>query len=181
MDPTVTGAVIAVPTAVLAAVAAYAGARAQARSAHRGPVDAVRRQHQRDAYAAFFAALLAYEAATRWDECRDRVTTAAIAAGAVPGPTLSAEVNERTRQLIEAVPLDEVMRTGAAVDLEGPDHVAAAAMITIGLARTIRSTTSRPYAAVPVSVRVPSAHDRFGDALKEFVKIARAHLNGIDG
>ncbi|MGW5781941.1 hypothetical protein [Streptomyces sp. NPDC003863] len=52
MDPTMIAAIITSPTVVIAAAAAYAAGLRQARGAHRGPVDAVRRQHQRDAYAA---------------------------------------------------------------------------------------------------------------------------------
>jgi hypothetical protein len=65
MDPAVTAAIITTPTAVIAAAAAYAAGRAQARGAHRGPVDAVRRQHQRDAYAEFLRAALSYQNSTQ--------------------------------------------------------------------------------------------------------------------
>ncbi len=49
------------PPAVLAAVGAYAAGRAQARAAHRGPVDAIRRQHQREAYATLVAEVAKFE------------------------------------------------------------------------------------------------------------------------
>ncbi|MFG2895052.1 hypothetical protein [Streptomyces sp. NPDC048248] len=61
MDSAVIAALITTPTAVLAAAAAYAAGRAQARAAHRGPVDAVRRQHQREAYAALVAETAKFE------------------------------------------------------------------------------------------------------------------------
>jgi hypothetical protein len=180
MDPAVTAAIIAVPSAVVAAAAAYAAGRAQARGAHRGPVDAVRRQHQRDAYAAFFAALLAYEAATKWDTCRDRALSDAFASSA--GPTVTAdEVVERAAQLILNVSLDELMRTGAAVDLEGPDRVAAAATITLGIAREIREAALRPNPMTPIPVVVTDANSRLSLAISGFVKAARAHLNGAGG
>ncbi|MDQ1031433.1 hypothetical protein QF035_009015 [Streptomyces umbrinus] len=60
MDPAIIAAVITTPTAVIAAAAAYAAGRAQARAAHHGPIDAVRRQHQRDAYAALTRAAWSY-------------------------------------------------------------------------------------------------------------------------
>lgn len=53
MDPAVTAALIATPTAALAAGAAYAAGRAQGS----GTVSAVRRQNQRDAYADFITAV----------------------------------------------------------------------------------------------------------------------------
>ncbi|MDX3067151.1 hypothetical protein PV518_34105 [Streptomyces sp. ND04-05B] len=64
MDPSIAAALITTPTTVLAAAAAYAAGRAQARSAHRGPVDAVRRQQQRDAYAELTRAARSYLAST---------------------------------------------------------------------------------------------------------------------
>lgn len=51
MDPAVLAAIVGVPSASLAAAVAYLVGRAQARSVYRGPIDAVRRQHRRDAYA----------------------------------------------------------------------------------------------------------------------------------
>ncbi|MEV5295377.1 hypothetical protein AB0K64_29635 [Streptomyces sp. NPDC053741] len=64
MDSAIAAALVATPTAALAATAAYAAGRAQARAAQRGPVDAVRRQHQRDAYAAFLRAAWSYLSST---------------------------------------------------------------------------------------------------------------------
>jgi hypothetical protein len=64
MDATVTAALITAAAAALGAAPAYAAGRAQARGAHRGPVDAVRRQHQRDAYAELIRAAWHYHAGT---------------------------------------------------------------------------------------------------------------------
>lgn len=60
MDPAIIAALITTPTAVIAAAAAYAAGRSQARAAHHGPIDAVRRQHQRDAYADLTRAAWSY-------------------------------------------------------------------------------------------------------------------------
>ncbi|MEV8015264.1 hypothetical protein AB0O76_02660 [Streptomyces sp. NPDC086554] len=65
MDSTITAALIAMPSAVIASVAAYAVGRAQARAAHRGPIEAVRRQHQHEVCAAFHAAITAYDDALK--------------------------------------------------------------------------------------------------------------------
>lgn len=64
MDPAVAAALVATPSAVLAAWAAYAAGRTQARSAQRGQIDAVRRQHQRDAYAKLIRAAWTYVGTT---------------------------------------------------------------------------------------------------------------------
>lgn len=69
MDPAVTAALISAPVTVVAAGAAFAAGRAQARGAHRGPVDAVRRQHQHDAYATFIAAVHAHLGRSYWNRC----------------------------------------------------------------------------------------------------------------
>ncbi|GGT01244.1 hypothetical protein GCM10010270_86220 [Streptomyces violaceus] len=185
MDPAVTAAVIAVPTALFAAVAAYAGARSQARSAHRGPVDAVRRQHQRDAYAAFLTALQAYETATKWETCFGRAHEALLASlppGTHPAPHLMSGVSDHARELVRTTSVEELMRTGAVVNLEGPDGIAAAAMITTGCARRVRATAGSPE---PPRIGQPDplleAHQQLGAAISEFVRVARAHLNGTDG
>ncbi|MEU9522793.1 hypothetical protein [Streptomyces sp. NPDC048224] len=183
MDSTVTAAVIAVPTALFAAIAAYAGARAQARSAHRGPVDAVRRQHQRDAYAGFLSALQAYEAATVWDTCYGQASHEASASGFSPSnPGWSAFAHGRARDLLATASLDEVMRTGAVVDLEGPDPIAASAKITVGMARQFQRQ-ARLSSAPPAVQRdtLITAHDQFSLAMQGFVTAARAHLNSADG
>ncbi|CAM5318837.1 hypothetical protein [Streptomyces chartreusis] len=182
MDSTVAAAVIAVPTAVFAAVAAFAGARSQPRSAHRGPVDAVRRQHQRDAYAAFLAAVQAYETATEWDTLCERAVQEVSASGSsLRSPDLPASAHERARDLLEAISLDEVMRTGAVVDLEGPDLIAATAKITAGLARRIRRQARLPLPPSEHRDMLIAARDQFSAAIHTFVKVARAHLNGADG
>ncbi|MFK0063371.1 hypothetical protein ACIQTN_29600 [Streptomyces werraensis] len=181
MDPAVTAAVIAVPTALFAAAAAYAGARAQARSAHRGPVDAVRRQHQRDAYAAFLAALHAYQAATDWDTCYERIDAEMHAAGVQPSPGAAQTVAQRTLTLISTASVDELMRTGAAVDLEGPEHIAACATITLGAAREIRMEARWPFSSWDSNEAVVAAHERLGVAISGFVQAARAHLNDFRG
>ncbi|MGW5030767.1 hypothetical protein ACWEQW_05730 [Streptomyces nigra] len=175
MDPAVTAAVIAVPVGLVSAAAAYAGARSQARSAHRGAVDAVRRQHQRDAYAAFLTACNAYVAATAWTTCFEQTWTEVS-----PGPTShpsDEQLAALTSTRIAAVSVDEMTRTGAVVDLEGPDHISAAARITLGTARMVR----RQAQAVP---RTPDAvnelvgtHSQLVTATEGFVEAARAHLN----
>ncbi|MGW3971180.1 hypothetical protein ACWEFD_18010 [Streptomyces ardesiacus] len=180
MDPAVTAAVIAVPTAVLAAAAAYAGARSQARSAHRGPVDAVRRQHQRDAYAAFLATLQAYAAATHWTACHGRAMTELIAAGVPRGPGIPEAAIERARELVASVSNDEVVRTGAVVTLEGPDRIAAFANITVGCARRVRIEALLPFSDPSHHMRVITANTELDSAITGFIDAARAHLNDFN-
>ncbi|MEU3290544.1 hypothetical protein [Streptomyces longwoodensis] len=178
MDSAITAAVVAVPTAVLAAVAAFAGAWAQAKSAYRGPVDAVRRQHQRDAYAAFLAALHAYYAATEWYTCQEQ------ASGELePGSATAARIEDRTCMVISRVSVTDVMRTGAVVDLEGPEHIAAAATIAVGSARQIMLKARWLIRPEDVSHRVVvvGARDQLAAAISVFVQAARAHLNDFDG
>jgi hypothetical protein len=181
MDPEVIAAFLGAPATVVAAAAAFAAGRAQARGAHRGPVDAVRRQHQRDAYAAFLAALHAYEAETDWDARFERARTEVLASGAPRDHLFDERVVERARELVLSVSIDDLMRTGAAVDLEGPDLVAAAAMITIGVARQVRRLARQPFSYDADIHALVEAHDKLKLAIDAFVKVARAHLNGVDG
>lgn len=181
MDPAVTAALISVPSTVVAAAAAYAAGRAQARGAQRGPVDAVRRQHQRDAYAAFLAALQAYGSATLWHTCYERAEAELLATGAPPGANFAEVVADHARVLVLTASMDEVRRTGAAVDLEGPEHVASAALMTMRFARQLREVARWPFASNDGHHAVVEAHEELVLAISGFVKEARAHLNGADG
>ncbi|WP_411092289.1 hypothetical protein [Streptomyces sp. 049-1] len=182
MDPGVTAAVIAAPTAVLAAAAAYAGARSQARSAHRGPVDAVRRQHQRDAYAAFLAAVQEYETATAWRKCYAQARREGPPSGiSRDSPELLDLVLGRAFELARSASLEEVMRTSAVVELEGPDDIAAAATITVGLARRVRWTSLMPVPPSELKEPYCETHSQLQHAIFEFVRLARAQLNGVGG
>ncbi|MFC8996286.1 hypothetical protein ACFT7U_11350 [Streptomyces rochei] len=179
MDPAIAAALIASPTAVVAAAAAFAAGQAQARGAHRGPVDAVRRQHQRDAYAAHLGALHTYAAATSWEACYSRALENTIMASGVPlSPTAADMVPEGARTLVANVPIAELMRTGAAVELEGPEDIAAAARITMGTARQVKMTARTPFASPNDYVNVVRAHGVLEDAITGFVGAARTHLNG---
>jgi hypothetical protein len=127
MDPAVMAALVGIPatviTAAVSAAAAYAGARTQARGAHRGPVDATRRQHQRDAYAAFLEAASTYAYEAQWR--RNHLQAHAEIPGGGDLARLE-RVRRRARELrLEAAELlDSLRRTLPVVQLEGPEHVA---------------------------------------------------------
>ncbi|MFF7409021.1 hypothetical protein [Streptomyces lydicus] len=137
MDPQVIAAVVASPTALIAAAAAYMAGRHQARGAHRGPVDAVRRQDQRDAYAAFLQAAETYAYGTR------RTVTIAQARAEIAnsgGTVDPAGIDARAVVLrAEAAERDDTLRaTLPVVQLEGPEHVATLAQEVAGAAFQIR-------------------------------------------
>ncbi|MFH8574173.1 hypothetical protein [Streptomyces sp. NPDC017993] len=170
MDSAVIAALITTPTAVLAVAAAYAAGRAQARAAHRGPVDAVRRQHQREAYAALVAQ------AAKYESHMVRVYFGIIE------PRMQRHWNDTlSTQDNEALAF-----AAAAVRLEGPAHLA-------DLAHAIERVSNQLYGAVlelqhaedPFMSR---AYDMFDelylslkDRAKAFVEAASAHLNDSVG
>lgn len=128
MDPSVTAALIAAPIAVLTAAAAFAAGRLQARGAHRGPIDAVRRQHQRDAYAALLTALQAYEFSASPTRCQ--VEAGAVLSAAGTAPTRQ-QLRPRVLEMIKDVPVAPVFSAFSVVELEGPDQVAQAARLAV--------------------------------------------------
>ncbi|MGW2100393.1 hypothetical protein ACWCPX_22355 [Streptomyces olivaceoviridis] len=222
MDPAVTAALITTPTAVLAAAAAYAAGRAQARSAHRGPVDAVRRQHQRDAYAELARATLSYlssigsvqhlvghvyavrldydlapDAASQLSEAlaRPGIRSSELADALAPHnvPVSLSMALGRLEQLsptwrqdiLGALQVDDVMRAMSVVTLEGPDHLAELAeqlgdranSVRICWARAAALTPFYPFTRMTTEWEPMEVHSRLHDALEEFTRAARAHLN----
>ncbi|MBB4717799.1 hypothetical protein BJ965_007681 [Streptomyces luteogriseus] len=115
----VSGELLQALVAVLAAAAAYAAGRAQASGARRGPVDAVRRQHQRDAYAAFLKAARQYERATRFADLA-RAAQADNNGLELDRQALLREVVRR-RAWISLEPIAETLPV---VQLEGPKMLA---------------------------------------------------------
>ncbi|MFG2552932.1 hypothetical protein ACGFWF_23685 [Streptomyces sp. NPDC048581] len=167
MDPAITAALITTPTAVLAAATAYAAGRAQANAAHRGPVDAVRRQHQRDAYAHLLATVHTYSRIGTGMSVSLRIT---------PGEAPGAE---------EPINPDAVVSAVMAVRLEGPEHLADLADAFIPLAYDMHAVLGAMsmYLTEPIfdgetpeqTYRALSAE--FDQTAEEFADAASAHLN----
>lgn len=187
MDPAVMAALVGIPatvlTAAVSAAAAYTGARAQARGAHRGPVDAVRRQHQRDAYAAFLQAAETYAHETQRNQAVHRASEEI--------PDIDPErIGQRARELrAEATEeMGGMRRTLPVVQLEGPDHVAELAEGVFSAAMTVRfeARTERRLAAwlqhrASTSSAGPPRDDPSHEltlAIVAYVTAARAYLNG---
>jgi hypothetical protein len=118
MDSSVLATLISTPVALLAAAAAYAAGRVQGRGAYQGPIAAVRRQHQRDAYAAFLTAANAHIRQTSWQTCLD---AARIAIGITTFMDESREeVEQRATQIRARVPLESLQAATSVVSLEAP-------------------------------------------------------------
>ncbi|WP_437008126.1 hypothetical protein [Streptomyces sp. enrichment culture] len=178
MDPQVIAAVVASPTALIAAAAAYVAGRHQGRGAHRGPVYAVRRQHQRDAYADFLQAAETYAYGTR------RTVTIAQARAEIAnsaGTVDPADVNARAVVLrAEAAESDETLRaTLPGVQLEGPEHIAALAQEVVSAAFQIRlAARQRDYSDAASMQAARDEHVHLTEAITAYVTAARDHLNG---
>ncbi|MGV9915484.1 hypothetical protein ACWEWD_38490 [Streptomyces tendae] len=182
MDPAVIAAVVTTPTAVLAAAAAYAAGRAQARAAQRGPVDAVRRQHQRDAYAAFLVAASTYASKThegnRVDQARAEIPDTG------DPQRYRDQIRQRVRELLAeaAGSLSPIPQALALVQLEGPAHVAELAERVELWANMVDSYAGADTNSSTYSVqRERQAHRKLKDWIEAYVKAARDHLNAGEG
>lgn len=162
MAPEVIAALVGIPAVLVTAAAAYAAGRAQARSAYQGPVDSVRRQHQRDAYARLLTAVHEFE----------KAAYTAVAARGEPGELFAGvEAAEESYWHAEAV-----------VSLEGPTE----------LLRPVDEIRARLGTAVlrvhqflfpregDTADRDPAtrALGQLSEALGAFTTAARTHLNG---
>ncbi|MEU1259338.1 hypothetical protein ABZ445_39260 [Streptomyces chartreusis] len=181
MDSAIAAALVTTPTALLAASAAYAAGLHQARGARRGPVDAVRRQHQRDAYAAFLGAATTYAYETRLTRNQER----ALAELSTGNEDQVDRVERRSWELRAeaAESIDPVQRTLPVVLLEGPEHIAeraqeasiAAHMLRSGAPQYVRlGPEGNAQAAVQ---RAREEHARLVDAIEAFTIAARDYLN----
>ncbi|MGW7603158.1 hypothetical protein [Streptomyces antimycoticus] len=165
-------------TAAVSAAAAYAGARAQARGAHRGPVDAIRRQHQRDAYAAFLEAASTYSYETQWRRNHVQARTEFPVSG---DPGQIERVRQRARELrLEAAQLiDPLRRTLPVVQLEGPEYVAdlaqdlfrAAIYVLVDARAAVEYDEDRQWGE-------PRIDQRLADRITAYTTAARDYLNG---
>ncbi|MER5446804.1 hypothetical protein ABT065_14330 [Streptomyces sp. NPDC002764] len=183
MDPAVISAIAAAPTTLVASAAAYAAGRLQARGAHRGPVDAVRRQHQRDAYAAYLSALNAYAYATEWGEClaRARLRLAEIEGGASSEHFYPGYADPQARQVrADAGELLAPLRPALdVVSLEGPEHVAKLADQVCGTAYAVHYASNAATVLGPVREPGPDElHSRLLVEIAAFTEAARDYLNG---
>lgn len=183
MDPAIAAALIATPTALVAAVAAYVAGQSQARAAHRGAVDAVRRQHQREVYVAF------HTAATKYHDVLN-VPVRLTSAGRLPAdlpldfpPTAGgAEVFRIAIKDALTTPLADLRRPGAAVELEGPDSVSSTVLAIPALAVPVCIALARWRDVSPTELNnddfgFHEAHEAMGAAIDAFAKAARDHLN----
>lgn len=186
MDPAVIAAIVTTPTALLASTAAYAAGRHQARGAHRGPVDAVRRQHQRDAYAALLSALNSYAHATDWDQCVGRVRLARSEAGTASSADYhDGAVDHEAKQVrVLATRLLDPLRPALdVVSLEGPKHVADLAQKACWTAYAMGNASSTAAIMGPRWLPEPNddpnqLHPRLVISIEEFTEAARDYLNG---
>ncbi|MFF3288492.1 hypothetical protein [Streptomyces sp. NPDC003023] len=172
-------ALIPTPVAVLAAAAAYAAGRAQARGAHRGPVDAVRRQHQRDAYAAFLEAANTYASET----ARDCLGQAQQEVSDTGDGTYGERVRQRQLELRwqAASGIEGVRRTLPVVLLEGPQHVADHAQAVAEAVYMVRFQghlyASPATEAFSAARRLNEAAAGLDRAIAAFTVVARNYLN----
>ena len=184
MDPAVLAAIIPTPVALIAAAAAYAAGRVQGRAAYLGPVDAVRRQHQRDAYASLLAAANNYASQTEVGLCLDAARAELGIQAFFEEESLREEINRRAARIRASVPVETVRAAAAVVSLEGPKHIADLAE---AVAFRVDQTRRQPVGTSLLDLidrgeplpSTPPARSQLLDAIDEFTKAARSHLNGV--
>ncbi|MDX3587908.1 hypothetical protein [Streptomyces europaeiscabiei] len=187
MDPAVIAAIVTSPTALIAAAAAYAAGRHQAHGAHRGPVDAIRRQHQRDAYAALLSLLNTYAYETNWTRClmQARQELAEAEGEANNAQHHPDDVDARAQQVrARAFPMLRPLRpTLDVVSLEGPGYVAdladeacetANALVRASNKATVMGSLWRPGPSEDPN----ELHGRLLKRITAFTVAARDYLNG---
>ncbi|MFG2840836.1 hypothetical protein ACGFYE_38240 [Streptomyces zaomyceticus] len=139
-------------------------------------MDAVVREHQRTAYAAFLSALHEYERAV--DTREARAEQQLIDAGA---SGTDAELMLRTLELTAAISIDEVLKASVLVELQGPEPVAEAAR------RAVVAFADHHHSAVPnrwrrepprrTAARILQLQEALFPAQNAFTMAARAELN----
>ncbi|MFE8926408.1 hypothetical protein [Streptomyces rochei] len=176
-DPTVVASFITGAVAFVAAGVAFAAGRMQGRGAHWGPVDAVRRQHQREAYAAFLADLWTYLQATDWDGVTQRTTHDRLLAGLAVD---DASVRISSFAVLTAV-TSNLHASGSVVFLEGPNEVAGAAVAAHEAAKAVaeaaRNGAMNPTAGSEVVTAYRAAHRVLFEEINAFTHAARKRLN----
>ncbi|MFD9303763.1 hypothetical protein ACFWCB_14135 [Streptomyces sp. NPDC060048] len=123
MDSSVLAALISAPVAVLASAAAFLAGRAQGRGAYHGPVAAVRRQHQREAYAALVTVANTYITQTEWGVCL-REARNQLGIATLFDKSRTQEMNRYAARVRAEVSVEPVRAAGSVVLLEGPENVA---------------------------------------------------------
>lgn len=183
MDPGVLAAIIPTPVALIAAAAAYAAGRVQGRATYLGPVDAVRRQHQRDAYASLLTAANNYASQTEVGLCLDSARIELGIQAFFEDESLREEINRRAARIRASVPVEPVRAAAAVVTLEGPEHIADLAE---AIAFRADQTRRQPIGTSLLELiargeplpSTPPARAQLLDAIDEFTRAARSHLNG---
>ncbi|NUK32250.1 hypothetical protein HRW12_00360 [Streptomyces lunaelactis] len=149
-------------------------------------MDAVRRQHQRDAYAAFLTTANTYSSQTEWRACFEEAR-AAVGISAFFEDRRE-EVEQRAIRIRASVQIDPVRAAAAVVSLEGPERIAALAEDVVRQASQVRldaregNGPGAGWWSALLDGRQPDpeppAHLRLTNAINAFTMAARSHLNG---
>lgn len=163
MESEVIAALIGTPAVLVTAFAAWAAGRASGQGAHRGPIDAIRRSAQRDAYASFLKASRHLSKAADTGNALQRNRHPNVDNG---------EVHQASKALVAAADL---------VLLEGPDGPAAAAQRVVRLGLSVCGASvvwNNPHG--PPTRRDMALALEYEEAITHFIAEARHHLNGTE-
>ncbi|MEU0588552.1 hypothetical protein [Streptomyces sp. NPDC006132] len=182
MESEVMAALIGTPAVLVTAAAAWAAGRTQSRGAYHGPVDAVRRTAQREAYADLYRSARRFiDAFENAEEALDRVPRS-------EPDDLPSDVRELVSEMREAQ--DALERAADMVRLEGPESLARIAdRIWDSAARLggqrLGARWGRTAPLFTATIATPEQNVARNEAMTEFraahrglLPAARAYLNG---
>ncbi|MFF3951523.1 hypothetical protein ACFYYN_43055 [Streptomyces sp. NPDC001902] len=183
MESEVLAALIATPTVLVTAAAAWAAGRAQSRGTYHGAVDAVRREGQRQAYADLYRA--ANQFMRTWEAADEALM---IMGPAREGMETPEEVRALFPPLVKAHYLVE--QAADMVRLEGPEDLARLAerlwrstsdlvgrKLGPGMGTTVALLSANMVAPEMLSARTKALAE-FKDAHTALLPTARKYLNG---
>lgn len=183
MDSAIVAALISAPVTVVAAGAAFAAGRVQGRGAYHGPVDAVRRQHQREAYARLVSAAQTYvRQTTRPLVLQELIREDATQARQMGEQALLERVHDRCSNA-DASPVQDAV---ALITIEGPHEVAVLAnnvyLGALGLKNNfVRDWLTRQEQPMSLTAWLEQdieSHQALHTDLSKFTQAASSHLNG---
>ncbi|MDJ0340445.1 hypothetical protein [Streptomyces sp. PH10-H1] len=147
---------------------------------------AVRRQHQREAYAALLTAANTYINHTDWGVCL-REARSQVGTTVFSDESREQEVNQRAARVRADVPVAPVRAAASVVFLEGPERIAELAQSVVhhtdlvrGDARSGNGPGGVLTALAEGRQPVVPARYRMLQAVDAFTVAARSHLNGGD-
>lgn len=183
MEAEVIAAIVGAPTVLVTAVASYMAGRLQAKAALKGPVSAIRRQHQREAYAALVREVDAFELrVSRTRAFTDVIHADPARARSEGNEWILQQVAERCAENAETHTVSSAV---SLVNVEGPEKVNDACLgVSSAVAALFGRIVSDRFKSLTGDITLrdflEAELEIFNDlheARRRFVRAAQDHLN----